>query len=133
VNFTGGYGFIQADAALTALPSAPNVTLNLSASTINVGATSTLSWTATNAASCSASGAWNNTQQLSGSLMLSPNAAGSYTYNLTCSNADGYTRATQLLTVVASGAGGGGGALDLAALLVLCGLAGARLGRQRRA
>jgi hypothetical protein len=135
VNFTGGYGFIQAESALAALPSAPNVTLNLSASTINVGATSTLSWSATNATGCSASGAWSGSQGLSNSLMVSPNAAGSYTYSLTCTNADGYTKAMQMLTVLASsvGGGGGGGALDLAALLVVCGFAGARLLRQRRA
>jgi hypothetical protein len=136
VNFTGGYGFIQADAALAALPSAPDVTLNLNPTTINVGAMSTLSWTATNATSCNASGSWSGTA-LTGSMMVSPNPAGSYAYNLTCTNADGHTEATQVLTVVApgggGGGGGGGGALDLTALLLLCGLGGAHLLRQRRA
>jgi hypothetical protein len=132
VNFTSGYGFIQAVSALADEPSAPDVKLNLSPTTINVGATSTLSWTVTNAASCTASGSWSGTKPLSGSLMVSPNAAAGYTYNLSCTNADGFTEATQVLTVVASGGGGGGGVLDLTALLALCGFVGARLRRERR-
>jgi subtilisin family serine protease len=132
VNFTGGYGFIQAESALADEPSAPDVTLSLSPTTINAGGTSTLSWKVSNATSCSASGSWSGTQALTGSLMVSPSSAGSYTYNLTCTNADGFTEATQVLTVVApSGGGGGGGALDLLALLTLCGCAGARLRRER--
>ncbi len=131
VNFTGGYGFIQAESALADEPSAPDVTLNLSPTTINAGATSMLSWTVTNAESCSASGSWSGTQALSGSVMVSPSTAGGYTYNLTCTNADGFTEATQVLTVVAPTGGGGGGALDLLALLVLSGFAGARLPRER--
>ncbi len=128
VNFTGGYGLIQAGAALSDLPPAPDVTLNLSPTTIHSGSMSTLSWTVTNAASCTASGSWSGTQSLSGSVMLSPSAASSYTYNLTCTNVDGYTEATQVLTVVTSGGGGGGGgALDLIVLLGLCGFAAARL------
>jgi Subtilase family len=135
VNFTSGYGFIQAVSALADEPSAPDVKLNLSPTTIKLGATSTLSWTVTNAASCTASGSWSGTQPLSGSLMVSPNTAAGYTYNLACTNADGFTEATQVLTVMASGGGGGGGGgtLDLTALLALCGFAGARLVRERRA
>jgi hypothetical protein len=67
--------------------------------------------------------------------MVSPNAAAGYTYNLACTNADGFTEASQMLTVMAAGGGGGGGGgtLDLTALLALCGFAGARLVRERRA
>lgn len=131
-DYLNGYGFIQADAAVEEVPTAPDVTLNLNPTTINVGQSATLNWTVTNATSCSASGAWSGNQGLSGNLSLKPSAAGSYSYVLTCVNANGKTVDTDVLTVVTpSSGGGGGGALDLAALLALGGLAGARLRRAR--
>jgi hypothetical protein len=128
-NFTGGYGFIQAQSALADLPSAPDVTLNLNPTTINLGDSATLSWTVTNANSCTASGAWSGAQSLTGTLKLTPSSVNGYSYTLTCFNDSGSTAVTDVLTVVTSG-GGGGGALDLAALLALAGLAGARLRRR---
>ena len=135
VNYTGGYGFLQAESALAALPAAPNVTLNLSPSTVNVGGSATLSWTASNATACTASGAWSGTQSLSGSMMLTPTATGNATYNLTCTNVSGFAEATQALAVNSAsgggGGGGGGGALDLASLAALAALAGACRRRRR--
>ncbi len=131
-NYTGGYGFLQAQSAYGAEPPAPDVTLNLSPTTINLGSTASLSWSATNATSCTASGSWSGTQALSGSLNVKPSATGSYTYTLKCVNADGYALESQVLTVESSGGGGGGGggAVDLA-LLAALGLAGAaRLARR---
>ena len=125
VNFTGGYGLIQAGAALSDLPPAPDVTLNLSPTTIHSGSMGTLSWTVTNAASCTASGSWsgNAVAEWLGQLSRVPPAATPTI--LTCTNVDGYTEATRVLTVVtSSGGGGGGGALDLIVLLGLGGFAG---------
>jgi subtilisin family serine protease len=131
-NLNSGFGFIQADSALADLPTAPDVTLNLNPTTIKVGESATLSWTVTNATSCTASGAWSGTQPFTGSTKLTPGSAQSYSYTLTCVNADGKTIATQVLTVVSSGGGGGGGGtLDLAVLLGLAGLAAAQLLRRR--
>jgi hypothetical protein len=78
----------QAIAAPGAAPSGggtPTPTLQLAAgpTTINSGATSTLSWTATNVASCSASGGWSGTRSLSGSQSVGPLTA-TTTYTLTC-------------------------------------------------
>jgi hypothetical protein len=130
-DYLNGYGFIQADAAVSDVPAAPSVTLNLNPTTINVGQSATLSWTVTDATSCAASGAWSGSQGPSGTLTLKPSAAGSYSYVLTCINANGETADTDVLTVVTpSSGGGGGGALDLAALLMLGGMAGARLRRR---
>lgn len=131
-DYLNGAGFIQADAALADVPTAPDVTLNLSPTTINVGQSASLSWTVTNATGCTASGAWSGSQGFSGSLTLKPGSAGSYSYTLTCVNADGKTVATDVLTVVTPSSGGGGGALDLAVLLMLGGLAGARFIRRAR-
>jgi hypothetical protein len=132
-DYLNGYGFIQADAAVSQIPTAPDVTLNLNPTTINVGQSAALTWTVTNATSCTASGAWSGNQGLSGNLTVKPSAAGSYSYVLTCVNANGKTVDTDVLTVVTpSSGGGGGGALDLAALALLAGLAGARLRRRAR-
>jgi hypothetical protein len=132
VNYSGGYGVLDAGNAYAALPAAPNISLNLSPTTINTGASATLSWTVTNADSCTASGAWSGTQQLSGSMMVSPTSTS--TYSLRCTNADGYADASQVLTVSSGGGGGGGGgggALDSLSLLGLAALAGVRLRRRR--
>jgi hypothetical protein len=130
-DYLNGSGFIQADAAVSSIPTAPDVTLTLNPTTINVGQTAALSWTVSNATSCTASGSWSGNQGLSGNITLKPAAAGSYSYVLTCVNANGKTVDTDVLTVVTpSSGGGGGGALDLLALLTLGGIAGARLRRR---
>jgi subtilisin family serine protease len=130
-----GYGFIKADAAL-ADSGAVTVNLGLNPTTINVGQSATLTWSATNTDSCTASGSWptNGNIAISGNLMVTPASAGSYTYTITCTNADSNALESQTLTVVtpSSGGGGGGGALDLAALLALSGAALARVRRTRR-
>ena len=105
-----------------------DVMLNLNPTTINVGQSAMLSWSSTNAESCTASGAWEGMQGLSGSMTVTPASTGSYSYTLTCVNADGSSQAmeTQVLTVLSSGAGGGGGALDLFVLALLAGVGVAR-------
>jgi subtilisin family serine protease len=130
-----GYGFIKADTAL-ADTAAVTVMLGLNPATINVGQSATLTWSSTNTSSCTASGSWpsNGSINPSGTMMVSPAAAGSYVYTLTCTNPDSSAMESQTLTVVmpSSGGGGGGGALDLAALLALSGAALARVRRGRR-
>jgi hypothetical protein len=132
-NFNGGYGFLQAGSALSDLPAAPDVSLSVSPTTLNLGDSATLSWTVTNADSCTPSGPWPSTAQpfpFNGSVVVKPTAVNDYSYTLSCVNADGNAAETQVLTVVNSGAGGGGGVLDLASLLVLTGFAGRRLLRR---
>jgi subtilisin family serine protease len=135
-NFQSGYGFIQADAALALIPpGAPSFTLG--ASSIQAGASTTLTWSSVIATSCTASGSWSGTQAASGTQTLTPSTAGTYTYGLTCANSAGASSAsTATLTVTAaaadppsSGGGGGGGALGP---LVLAGLAALRLSRRSR-
>jgi hypothetical protein len=95
-NFTAGYGFIQADAAL-ATP-----ILGLSNDSIAVGATTTLSWSTIEASSCTASGAWTGPEASSGSLSITPTAAGIDTYTLTCTNATGATGTSSVVLNVGS-------------------------------
>ena len=74
----------------------PTVSISVSPTTITVGQSAMLTWSSTQAASCTASGSgWSGNQQLSGSATESPTAGGTVTYTLTCTGA---------------GATGGGGA-----------------------
>ncbi len=123
-NFNAGYGFIQADAALASLPPGPP-TMSFSSPSVAVGSASTLTWSAVNAASCTASGSWSGTQKTSGTLVVTPTAVGTQAYSLTCTNSVGTsTLATASLTATADPpmSSGGGGALDELTLLALAAL-----------
>jgi hypothetical protein len=127
-DFRSGYGLIQADAALALqAPTAP--TLTLGAASIVAGGSTSLTWSGINVTACTASGSWSGAQAVSGNTTVMPANAGSYTYALTCNNAQGSAAASAKLTVMPAppSSGGGGGGLDVAALLALAALAGARL------
>ncbi|HKF98383.1 MAG TPA: S8 family serine peptidase [Steroidobacteraceae bacterium] len=128
-DYLSGYGFIQADAALAALPPGPP-TMKLASSSITLGSSTTLTWNAYNVSSCSASGSWSGTQQTSGSMTITPMAAGTDDYTLRCSNSHGSAQDKVTLTVQAApsggGGGGGGGSLDAVALIALLTLGCAR-------
>jgi hypothetical protein len=132
-DYDDGHGFIDVNAAFSQLPAAaPNI--SVSPSTITVGGSATLTWTAINASGCNASGSWSGAQSNSGSQTVSPSAAGTNTYTLTCTGSNGSVSNSATLTVNAAssgGSGGGhGGAIDTITLLSL----GAALlaGRTRR-
>ncbi|MGE0624801.1 MAG: hypothetical protein AB7I04_17455 [Pseudomonadales bacterium] len=75
----------------------PSVTLNLASGTIDAGGSTTLSWTATNASACTASGGWSGTRAVSGSTTVSPSAT--TTYQLTCTGDGGSRTASATLNV----------------------------------
>jgi uncharacterized protein (TIGR03118 family) len=82
---------------------APTVTVTVSPGTITVGDSAQLMWSSSNGG-CVASGAWNGSQSASGSLMVTPMAAGSYTYGMTCGGGIyGSASASAVLTVSAPG------------------------------
>ncbi|MCX6743193.1 MAG: fibronectin type III domain-containing protein, partial [Candidatus Parcubacteria bacterium] len=76
-------------------PVPPLVTLNVSPTPINSGASAILSWSSTNAATCTAS--WSSTPGVSGTLTVSPTTT--TTYTLSCSGSGGSTPASARLTV----------------------------------
>ena len=132
-NLNSGYGFIQADAALALLVPGPPA-LTLPAASIAVGSSTTLSWSAVNATSCTATGSWSGTLAPSGTQTISPSAPGNFTYTLTCANHAGTSKASSvsLAASAASAASrGGGGALDGLVLLLLVVLNVAALLRTR--
>lgn len=132
----GGSDAQSATVTTTATPPpAPTVTLSASPSTVAAGASSTLTWSSTNATSCMASGAWSGTKSTSGSttVMISAPPA---TLTLDCTGSGGSD--SQSVTIALTPAGGdsgsksGGGAFDGTALLGLGLIAGLRARRARR-
>jgi uncharacterized protein (TIGR03118 family) len=68
---------------------APTVNLSVQPTTVVAGQSATLTWSTGNAASCIASGAWSGNEATSGQMAVTPAAAGSSTYTLTCTSAMG--------------------------------------------
>src|ERR1700691_4347814 len=63
---------------------APTVQLPLSNTSIALGQSATLTWSSTGATSCMASGAWSGAEPTGGTMTVTPTAARSDTYTLTC-------------------------------------------------
>jgi hypothetical protein len=92
---------VTATIAVTAAAPAPTVALSASPKTIASGSSSTLTWSSTNATSCTASGGWTGTEATSGTQSVSPNST--TTYSLTCTGAGGTTSpASATVTVSAT-------------------------------
>ena len=75
-------------------PPAPTVTITTSSSSITPGQTLTLTWSSTNATSCTASaspseGDWSGTHATSGSQSVTPASVGTINYTLMCTGAGG--------------------------------------------
>jgi hypothetical protein len=133
-NFSSGYGFVQADAAFAAMPLVvPGLpTLTLTPSSIVVGNATMITWSSVNSTGCTASGSLTGALAASGTQSVTPSAAGTDTYTLTCSNKAGSSPSASVkLTVAAAAKSGGGGALGIFALLGLARIAVVRFLRQR--
>lgn len=95
----GGSHGQSVDVSVTAAPPPPTVTFTASPTAIASGATTTLSWSATNASSCAASGGWSGMQLTSGSATTA--ALGSTTsFTLNCTGPGGSHAVTVTVTVV---------------------------------
>ncbi|HWS69785.1 MAG TPA: GDSL-type esterase/lipase family protein [Steroidobacteraceae bacterium] len=85
----------------------PTVLIALSPLTITSGASSTITWSSTDATSCAASGnwAWSGVVATSGTRVTSQSGSSTYhvTYTLTCSGAGGSASSQAVLIVQASG------------------------------
>ena len=114
-NFYVGYGFIQADSAFV-VP-----TLALAASTIALGSSTTLSWSTLDAASCVASGGWTGSEPTSGSIAVTPTAAGPVTYTLTCTNSSGTSASSSAVLFATSGAAPAAPSLSLSSTSIAVG------------
>jgi plastocyanin len=115
--------------------SAPTVTFSASAASVPAGQTVELTWSSTNATSCTAGGAsgWSGSEMTSGSTAVIINA--NVTLTLTCTGAGGSaSQSVKVTTTAAMSSGGGGGAVDwwmLAGLGVCVGMRRTLAGRRR--
>ncbi len=100
----GAGGSQVASATYLVTAALPAVHIAVSPADITLGSSSTLTWNATNASSCSASGAWSGSQALNGAVTETPGAIGPFTYTLTCTGAGGQSSSSAALTVAAAGA-----------------------------
>lgn len=80
-------------------PPAPTLTLSAGPSALTAGSTITLSWSATNATSCNASGAWGGSKAIAGSENITAAAAGTATFTLDCSGAGGSISRNATVTI----------------------------------
>jgi hypothetical protein len=83
--------------ALTLAP-LPTVDLTATPTTVDPGGTSTISWTSTNATSCSAKEGWSASKATSGSISVGP-LTQTTTYTITCSDGNGSVSAPSAATV----------------------------------
>lgn len=116
--------------AMTVEP-APTVTLSASPTSVASGGTTSLTWSATNATSCTASAsptnsAWSGSEAAStnGGPVTSSALTADTTFTLSCTGAGGTTSATATVNVTTSsgssgGGHGGGGSMDPELLLAL--------------
>jgi hypothetical protein len=81
--------------------SAPTVTLTANPTSVPGGGTATLTWSTTNAVSCTATGGWSGSKATSGSAATTALTA-STSYTLTCDGSSGTTPAAATATVTVS-------------------------------
>ncbi|HTU65619.1 MAG TPA: hypothetical protein VMF52_06705 [Steroidobacteraceae bacterium] len=85
-----------------AIPDAPKVTLSISPEIVPTGGAATLTWTASDATACVASGAWSGSQTTSNNAGVSTGPkedAGTYNYGITCVGPGGGGSSVAQLTV----------------------------------
>lgn len=106
-------------------PAPPSLTFTANPSTVASGKTTTLQWTAANADSCTASGAWSGAQNVSGSFVTGTLSTAT-TFQLSCSGPGGSVEKSVDVQVSSagkkSGGGGGLGMLDCLVLMAMLGL-----------
>ncbi|MGQ0699518.1 MAG: carbohydrate binding domain-containing protein [Panacagrimonas sp.] len=96
----GDSGNATANVTVNAVPTPePTVMIAANPTTITLGASSTLTWSSTNATSCTASGAWTGARGTSGMESVTPAATGNASYTLTCTGPGGSGNATAMIAV----------------------------------
>lgn len=93
----GGGSSGSAEVEQPVVQPSPTVDLSINPSTINIGSTTNISWSSTNATSCSASGAWSGEKSLNGNETSQPfDTIGTYEFTLSCSGSSESVVNTQI-------------------------------------
>lgn len=85
-------------------PQTPTLALQVQPSSVLLGQSAEVTWTAIAGASCQASGGWSGAQPASGSSTVTPGATGSLTYTLVCSGGGYSGDITESVTLTVSAA-----------------------------
>lgn len=103
ISASGGYVDIRAVTTSYRSTAAPTVDLRINntngPANLSAPGSHTLSWTTTNAASCTATGNWSGSKATNSSEAFGSLAAGTYTYTLTCTNPAGSASDTVMANV----------------------------------
>lgn len=92
---------VQSIPLTVAAPTAPTVSISANPVSFTQGGSTTLSWTTTNATSCTASGDWSGSKAVpNGTQVVTPASSGIFNYTLTCTGLGGSTQNTANVTVV---------------------------------
>lgn len=95
----GGGGGGGASSAPVPSPNPVIVSIGASPTVLTVGESTTLTWSSSNATACVAGGAWSGAVALAGSQLVTPTAAGTLTYTLTC---DGVANNAVVIVAIAA-------------------------------
>jgi hypothetical protein len=99
---TGPGGSANRSVSVTVQPAAlPTVTLTANPTSVAMNGSTTLTWTSSDATSCTAGGNWSGSKPLSGSESVGPLTQDS-TFTLTCTGPGGSTNAPVTVTVTAA-------------------------------
>jgi hypothetical protein len=107
-------------------PPAPTISFTAAASNVAAQGSTTLTWSATNATSCTATGGWTGSKATSGSEPTAPLSAAT-TFTLNCSGAGGSSTGSVTVGITPPVSSGGGGRMDYLLLGLVLSLLGFRL------
>jgi hypothetical protein len=114
--FSGG----SVSRSVTVLVGTATLALSASPTALDPGGSTTLSWTASNVDSCTATGGWSGNKATSGSETIGP-LTSTTTFTQTCDGSGGSV--TESVSVAVNGdtgeSGSGGGAISLLSMLLL--------------
>lgn len=97
ISCTGPGGTASKGFTIDAVSPAPTITLTASVNPINAGGSTLLTWSTTNADTCTASGGWSGAKALASNQSVSPTTTTLYT--LSCIGSGGTTTVSQSVTV----------------------------------
>ena len=95
----GGSASDSVSVTVTNPPPEPTATISSSASTVEVDESFTLTWSSTDATSCSASGDWSDAIETSGTKVITETDSTTKTYTITCTGAGGSATASVSVTI----------------------------------
>jgi uncharacterized protein (TIGR03118 family) len=95
----GSMGYMAPSTSMAATPPAASIALSVTPATVMVGQNATITWSSNSGTTCMASGAWSGSKSASGTATVTPTAAGTLSYMLSCSGGAYSASTTQTATL----------------------------------